>query len=84
MDYNEILVITLGVFLALFLLLGIILVVMIINIAGRIKKIVEKAEAMADKVEHAGDLFHKTAGPLALARIVTNIADSFKHKKSSK
>ena len=84
MDYNEILVIILSVFLAIFLLLGITLTIMVIGIVTRIKRIVERAEAVAEKVEHAGDLFHKSAGPLALARIITNIAENFKHRSAKK
>lgn len=82
----RILVIILSVFLALFLLLSIIALVFVIRVLSHIKRIMQKAEAVADKVEHISAFFEKTAGPASLLKLVGNIADSFTHsrKKSSK
>jgi len=84
MDYYQILVIILSTFLAIFLALGIVVLILCIKIANRVKTITEKAEAVVDKVEHVGDFFQKSAGPIALARIITKMADNFQSKKSSK
>lgn len=76
------LVIFLSVTLAVFLMLGIFVLIMVLQILGRIKRLTEKAEDIADKAEAVGDFFQKTAGPAALVKAVASIARTFtsKHK----
>jgi hypothetical protein len=83
MDTSEqILVIFLSVALAVFLVLAIIATVLIIKLLQTIRRISEKAENIIEDVEQVGDTFRNAAGPLALLRVVSNIASVVnKHKK---
>lgn len=81
---QTILVIFLSVTLAVFLTLAIISIVKIIQLLDVLKRIAEKAENIAGKAEHLGDLFQKTAGPLAIGRFFTHIADNVLNREKSK
>jgi cell division protein FtsB len=89
---EQILVIVLSSFLALFLFLGIALFVGLLKftkkmnaIADSAQEIVAKAQDIADKVEDVSDMFKKTAGPVALGRHLMNIVEMVtNHKKRSK
>lgn len=81
MEAQEILVVILSSFLALFLLLGIILLVLCIKIANHIKHISERAEQIADKAEDVADFFSKAATPMALGKLISNISDVFRKKR---
>lgn len=89
---EQILVVVLSSFLALFLFLGIVLVVGLLKftkkmnaIADSAQEIVSKAQDIADKVENVSDMFKRTAGPVALGRHLMNIYEMVtNHKKRSK
>ena len=85
MDMNtaeQILVIILASFLAIFLLLAIIVTVKAIQVMSRLKDVVEKAKEVADNVESASEMLRKTAGPIAVGRFFMNMADVVtKHKR---
>jgi hypothetical protein len=83
-EYTRILVIILGSVLAITLILAITALVKFIQILDHIKRIVEKAEQIADKAESVTEFFQKTAAPMAVARLVGNIAESFMNRKKSK
>lgn len=78
------LLIILSAALAVFLLLSIIALVKIIQILNHIKRIIERAESIADKAEAVGEFFQKTAGPAAIAKLVGNIVHSFRQRKEGK
>ncbi len=86
---EQILVVILSSFLALFLLLGIVLIVGLLKftkkmnaIADSAQEIVSKAQDIAGKVEDVSDLFRRTAGPVALGRHLMNVYEMVtKHKK---
>jgi hypothetical protein len=80
----QILVVVLTLLLLLFLTLSIVAIVKIIQILKHIKAIVEKAEDIADKAEAVGEFFQKTAGPVAIAKLVSNIAESVFNRNKSK
>jgi hypothetical protein len=85
MDSERVLVIILSTTLMIFLLLAILATVKVIQILDHIKKITEKAESIADKAEAVGDFFQKSAGPLAVGRLITNLAETvFQNKRSKK
>jgi hypothetical protein len=73
---QEILVVFLSTALALFLVLGIILLVLCIKIANHIKHISEKAEHITDRAEDIADFFSKAATPMAIGKIITSIKDA--------
>jgi len=71
----------LGVFLAL----AIATLIIILQLLSELKRIAHKAEKLADSAEAVGDFFRKSAGPMALGRFLSNIADTvLKHKQSNK
>lgn len=80
----EILVVVLSVALGVFLILSIYLVIRLIQVANHIKKITEHAEQVADRADHISDFFAKTATPVAIAKLIANLAETFQKKKSKK
>lgn len=80
---ETILVVILASFLALFLLLGIIATVKIIQVLNHLKHISEKAEVIADKAEAVGDFISHAAAPVAIGNLIANISDIV-FKKSKK
>jgi hypothetical protein len=81
---EEILVIVLASFLALFLLLAIVATIKIIQLMNRLNNIGERAEAIADKAETAANFISKAAGPAMIGNLLANIADAVSSKKSKK
>ncbi len=81
---ETILVIILASFLALFLILAIVATVKIIQIVDHLKRISEKAEAIADKAEDAASFFSKAAGPAMIGNLLANIADIVSKKSKKK
>ena len=84
-EAEQILVIFLASFLALFLLLGIIALVKLIQVLNHLKRISETAEKLATKAENLSELFTYTAAPAAIGRLVASIGDVvFRHKKKNR
>ncbi len=81
---EQFLVIVLSVVLAIFLIIGIVALTKTIQILNHIKRIIEKAEKIADQAEAVGDFFQKTAGPAAIVKLVSNIVHSFSSAKHNK
>lgn len=81
---QTILVVMLSSALAVFLLLGIILLAICIKIAGHIKRISENAEAISDKAENVAEFISNAAAPLAAGKLISNVLDTVFGKKSSK
>ena len=80
---QTILVVVLATFLAIFLILGIVALIKLIQVLDHLKHISEKAERLADTAENIGELFKYTAGPAAIAKLLSNISSMvFKHNKS--
>jgi len=80
----DILVIMLSVMLAIFLTLSIVALVFFIKILKHVRAITAKAEVIADKAEHITEFFENTAGPVAIGRLIGNITEMFKGKKSKR
>ncbi len=75
-------VVFLSVALAVFLILGIWLLVVLIKVSNHIKHITEKAEEIASKAENITTFFEKKAGAMAFGKLISNIADTvFKKEK---
>lgn len=87
MDSFDILVIILSIALAIFLLVSIILVIGLIKLVKKIREITAKAEEIVDDVEAVSGFFRKTAGPVAITGLISNIVSTvadFKGKKGKK
>jgi len=80
----SILVIILSGFLTLFLLVSIVLIVKVIQIVKRVNKIVEQAEQVADRAEHISAFFERTATPVALLKLLSNISETIQKKARRK
>ncbi|HTE58046.1 MAG TPA: hypothetical protein VK694_04845 [Verrucomicrobiae bacterium] len=81
---QTILVICLSAALAVFLILGIILLSICIKIANHIKHISEKAEQITDKAENIADFFSKAATPMAIGRIISQVSEAVLNRKGKK
>jgi len=80
----EILLIIVSATLTIFLLLCIVALIKINQVLGDIRRIAQKAEKIADKAEMVGEFFQNTAGPAALAKLVSNVVHSFSNKRKDK
>lgn len=80
-EWFKALVIILSVMLALFLLLSIIILVRVIQIFRQIKRITDHAEEVVDKAEEVADFFQKASTPVAILKLLANVADSFSKAK---
>lgn len=82
---QEILVIILSSFLALFLLLGIIFLVIAIKVILVVKRVTAKAETLADKAEAIGDFVQHAATPMMIGKILSGLSDTvFSRSSKSK
>ena len=81
---THILVVILSVFLALFLLLGIIVAVQVIRLVRVVQHIARKAEAVVDSAETVGTMFKNAAGPMALFKLLRNMAHVVQGNKKGK
>lgn len=81
---EQILLIILGSFLALFLALGIVVLSYTIKLVKTMRDIAEKAKDVADNVEVASEMFKKTAGPLAAGKFFMNLAEMVNKRKKGK
>jgi len=87
MNTYDILVIVLSVTLAIFLLVGIILTIGLIKLVKKLRDITDKAEEIVGDVEAVSGFFRKTAGPVAITGLISNIVSTvadFKGKKGKK
>lgn len=82
--YEQFIAIVLASFLAIFLLLGIILLVVAIKVVLAVKRLTKKAEMLTDKAEHLTDFLKNAAGPMALARSLSFVADTLFNKRNVK
>ncbi len=73
---EQALLIILASFLALFLFLGILISIKLLQVLGSLKKITAKAEHIADQAETISDIFVKTSGPLAVGRLLAHLAET--------
>ncbi len=78
---EQILVVILAATLAILLILSIAAVVLVIQVLRHIKRITTKAELIADKAESVSTFFQQSAGPAAIAKLVSNIVHAVREKK---
>ena len=79
-----VLVIILSSLLGILLIISVLLTVKILQIVKQVKRIVDQAEQMADRAEHISAFFEKTATPVAILKLVSNIADTIQKKAKRK
>ncbi len=76
MDAFEILVIILSITLAIFLVVGIVLTVSLVKLSNQVRGVVAKADEVMDNVEQVSSFFRKTAGPVAITGLISNIVSA--------
>jgi len=84
MDSFDVLVIVLSITLAILLIVSIILVVGLIKLVKQLRVISQKAEEIVDDVEAVSGFFRKSAAPVAITSLISNIVSKvseFKDKK---
>lgn len=84
MDAQTILVIFLSTALAVFLVLGIILLSFLIQITQKVKAITEKAERATEKAEDAVEFIRQATVPMTIARLVSTVVDKFGNKSKDR
>lgn len=80
----QVLVVIVSATLTVFLIVSIIVLVKIIQVLNDIKRIIKKTEHIADQAEAVVNFFQNSAGPVAIVKLISNIIQSFKSKKSRK
>lgn len=73
MDSFDILVIILSAALAVFLIVAIILTIGLVKLVKQLRVITAKAEEIVDDVEVVSGFFRKSAGPVAITSLLSNI-----------
>ena len=81
---QQIILVILASTLAIFLIVGIVIGVLIIKVMKHIRRITEKAEAIADKADSVTTFFQQSAGPAAIAKLISNIVHNMKDSKQDK
>lgn len=78
MEWAQVLVIILSVFLAIFLLLGIVLLALLIKVTRQIKSVAGAAERTALKVEGMATNIAAFSSPVAIAKMVSSFVKNFR------
>lgn len=81
---EQALLIILSSFLALFLILGIVLLVLTIKFMKQLRQITEHAENIAEKAEAVTAMVGKAAGPVALGKLLLGIVESVRSQVKGK
>ena len=79
-----VLVIILSSFLVIVLLLGIVLLIKAIQIVKQVKHVVHQAEQVADRAEHISSFFERTATPVAILKLISNMSETLRKKAKKK
>jgi hypothetical protein len=79
---QDILVIILSTFLAIFLLLNIVALIFIVKIVKTVQRITDKAEQLADKAEEIGDFVKHATGPIIIGRALSVSSSTLFGRKS--
>lgn len=70
--------------LAVFLVLGIVALVKLIQLLNHLKRIAQKAEELTDKAEAVGEFLQRSVSSLALVRLLKNVRKVLvKHQSKS-
>jgi len=81
---SEILVIILSIALAVFLILGIILTIYLIDLTRQIRKVTKSAERTVDNLESVVSGFSTVMTPIFMAEMVSKFFKKFKKSKGEK
>ncbi len=80
----EVLVVIMSSLLIIILLIIIFILFKIAKVSKSVNKITTRAESLVDRADHISSFFEKTATPVALVKLVSNLSDAFSPKKGKK
>lgn len=80
----QVLVIIMSVLLIVILTIVIVIGVKIAKMMKTVKQITDQASSLVGKADHVASFFEKTAGPMAVVKIISNITDAFAKKGRKK
>lgn len=81
---SETLLIIVSSTLAVFLVVSVVALIFFIKLLSQLRRIAAKAENVAESVESAAETFERSAKPIAVLKLVSNIVDGaakFRRKK---
>ncbi len=81
MDWAQVLVIILSIFLGVFLLLAIALTAMLIKVTKQIRTVTDSAQRTAEHIEKAVSGVSRTISPMLIMRMVTKFMKKTKKEK---
>lgn len=81
---EQVLVVILSSFLAIFLLLGIIFMIFAIKVVRSVKRISAKAEHLTDKAEAVSEFVQHAATPMIVGRLLAHFSDTLFSRKSKR
>lgn len=84
MDAFEILVVILSIALAILLIASITLVVVLVKLVNQLRVVSQKAEEIVNDVETVSGFFRKSAGPVAITSLISNIVSKVTEMKGKK
>lgn len=80
----QVLVIIMSVLLITILVITIVIGIWIARVVKIIRNITNQAQSLVDKADHVATFFEKTAAPMAIVKLLSNISASFMNGKKSK
>ena len=80
----QVLLIIVSAVLSVFLILLALAAIYMIQVLRRVREIVERAENVAGTMEAAARTFEKTAGPIAIIKLISNIVSAVSGRKKGK
>lgn len=81
---SGVLLIVLSSVLIIFLISAIVAVIKLINVLNSMKRLAATAEKIAKNAESVSEFFTKSAGPLALGKLLSGVTDYIKNHKRGK
>lgn len=81
---SEVLLIIVSAILAIFLLVLIAAIIYVVKILRQVKRITDRAETVAGSVEAAATAFGRTAGPLAVLKIIAKLVKQSNKSRKGK
>lgn len=84
MDSTDFLVILLSIGMSIVLLLTIISLFYVVKILKHLKTISERAEKIADNVDSVSSFFKKSAGPVAISKLIANLIENMRNREEKK
>lgn len=81
---EQVIAIILSSFLAIFLLLGIVTLVFTIKLIKQLRQITAHAENIAERAEAVSEFVGKTAGPVAIGKLLLGIIESVREQTNKR